>query len=420
MLHGKHLGSLILAFAVLIGGGTALASEESPMNAKFVRGEGFTLESTDGNYKLNIGGVVQARYDYHWLRSYTGGGLSGAFRNSTFRVRAARLDFRGHIYRPAFQFRLELDASVTRALFRTMYVAYEPTSEFRVQLGRMKVPYNRQEMTSRSKQQFVDRSSITNSPKDLKPLIETERTFSLEYDLGASISGMVFDKKFEYYVGVFNGNDNGIDTENIAVTSEFNSINSGMLYSIRIVGSPLGYVAYDEVDLERSQSPRFAVGTAYYLDQEVRLTGNSGRVDISAFTADLAFRFIGISINAEYHLKTYIAVKEGATGTSIEGEPELDYDGYNVQFGYLLPIEGVDLEIAGRYAKLNANEGDEDFDFFVDQREADEEYGGAINWYIDGHNVKLSADYLVYQTTYKSASTPDRRRQLRFQFQIRL
>ena len=144
---------------------------------------------------------------------------------AAFRVRRAKTSLSGWFWRPEFKFDLQLSwagpeagASAQTALEDALITwDVSKKEEFQITFGQFKVPLGRQEMTSSSRMQFVDRD-----------------IFSFEFtrgrDLGLELNGVVAKDRLSYMVGVFNGN----------AASRLGNDNSKFQYNARVDVRALG------------------------------------------------------------------------------------------------------------------------------------------------------------------------------------
>lgn len=136
--------------------------------------KGFFLASSDGNFRLNVGGMIQFRYIIDWRNNVPpiaqGGGddfIPG------FQTRRTRLNFDGHVFDPNLFYKIEGDFSRAGNTFGTTpgalpgggaftllnaYVGYKWDNGFSAQWGQFKLPLLREELVSSRYQLAVDRS----------------------------------------------------------------------------------------------------------------------------------------------------------------------------------------------------------------------------------------------------------------------
>ncbi len=113
-------------------------------------------------------------------------------------------------------------------------------------------------------------------------------------------------------------------------------------------------------------------------------------MQIHQFGLDGGFKYRGFSAMAEYVLRL-LDVRRGGSASPApifqatgEGSTTSQHAAY-LQCGYFLPIPGFErkIELAGRVGWLHVSTGGSETMW---------EYGGGLNYYIEGHRVKLQTD----------------------------
>ncbi|GIW42626.1 MAG: hypothetical protein KatS3mg076_3203 [Candidatus Binatia bacterium] len=344
-------------FLVLCGVNALAASPDDGFTFAYKPGKGFQIQTADGSHALSVGGRIQLRY--------TAADLEEEKDRSTFRVQRARFWFVGHVYDPRLRYGFQGDIADDFEL-RDAYLEIAHLERAVLKLGQYKVPFNRQQLTSSARLQFVDRS-ITNA----------EFLFGDDgRDVGAMIYGDLRPDLLAYQVGVFNGS--GPNTVND---------NASHLVVGRLLFTPLGPFEdyYSEGDQVGERRARFGIGVAAGFEADEkrgRTVERTGLValpgfreaDILGVTADAQFKYAGFSVLGDYHFRR---VDPDGSGLS-----SFDAHGFVVQAGYYLVPQK--LEIAARYAWVDRNDDVGD--------NGEREYGGALAYYISGHNLKIQAD----------------------------
>ena len=286
-----------------------------------------------------------------------------------FRVRRAKTELRGWVWRKALTYELQLSwagpepGASTQTPLEDFVLAYDVSGSgrFRIRGGQFKVPLGRQEMTTSSGLQFVDRDILSGE-------------FTRGRDLGLQVDGLVAGRKLEYAAGVFNGNP----------ASRLGNDNQAFQYNARVVFHPFGFVRYSESDFEsrlppegvaaehpERRRPLIAVGLqAEHND----LHGAGSRVNDYKTTivgGEVVVKYRGLSVFGEYFGRE----RDPETGPSFRS------DGWHAQAGYFLVRDR--LEAAGRYARYDPSPAADD-----DVKEA----GGVVNWFIRRHALKVQAD----------------------------
>jgi phosphate-selective porin OprO/OprP len=162
---------------------------------------GFTIASDDGKYSLKIWGYLQGEGRFFLADD------EEDFTN-TFVLRRARLVAEGQI--GLFDFRLMPDFGNGQTVLQDAYIGLTVNKAVRAQVGRFKVPIGLEHLQSDTNTAFIERGF----PTQLVP----------GRDIGAMVSGSVFDGRLSYQAGIFNGatdganrdGDNGDDKEGVA------------------------------------------------------------------------------------------------------------------------------------------------------------------------------------------------------------
>jgi phosphate-selective porin OprO/OprP len=239
-----------------------------------------------------------------------------------------------------------------------------------VWVGQGKIFFGRQELTSDTRLQFVDRS------------ITSER-FAPKRDQGLALIGQDRLKHFEYQVGVYNGNGPNQATND----------NKDYAQAARLVWTPLGEYKLEDSSLDYPDKPLVALGGAAFFNT----TGTgTGERDIERFGAEFAFKLKGLNMTGEYFTET----SDPVVGANA------DTDGWYYQLGYLFPNKKV--ELAGRYALVSPD--------IAGPSRDQTETGVAASWYFDKHIHKLQADYRRLEDDFRNSEDNELRVQLQLVF----
>ena len=346
-------------------------------------GEGFTFTSPDEKFKGSIGSSMQLRYSFTDTDSANNTAAKTVQDSSKFELRRIKLFFNGYAYSKDLTYKLQLNfaeinnpTSSNGKLLEETFMNYRIIDEAQLRFGQDKVPFARQEITSTSAQQFVDRSVVTDA-------------FKPGYDTGLMLHGKIADGLVNYNAGVYGGA--GQDTWRATNDNAF---------AARITVNPFGDMKYSESDVEYSEKPLLSVGANCFFDtlkngetNNINFAGSKGWVGIGSplmpaagkfaatekinfnnFGFDTAFKWRGLSVQGEY----FIGQADGQTSHNT-----LRAQGFYAQAGYfVIPKK---LELAARYAYLDSNR-DAANSLWIETQ-------GAISWYINKHNLKLQADY---------------------------
>ena len=265
---------------------------------------------------------------------------------TNFEVKRLRLKWTGHAFKPWFLYTVQVDINDNLDL-RDMYFTAAYSNTLAPRVGQWKVPFGRDELTSSSAFQFVDRSIINDE-------------FGLGRDRGVALLGGVGPKyNFSYSGGVFNG-----DGRNGA------SVDSNLLYAGRLqfgiggegdkfkANSSFATGSAYSITPNFGKSPTLAVGAGIGVlpglncdrkspDNDVcdRMEGPLGitTADYTTWTADLNFKMPIFNVQGSYY---------GRWLNPDEGGQDTAYDqGFNVQAGvFVLPKT---VEFAGRFSLID-------------------------------------------------------------------
>lgn len=364
--------------------------EELPVKAS--RGsKGFRLESRDGNWQTNLGFRAQMRYTDNTtgdLRKFSD--FTTRQSQNTFENRRLRMKIGGHGFQPWVKYYFELDMQPTRdsddgsANASTRVIDYRITldkyKQAALSLGQWKVDYNRERVDSSGRQQFVERS-IAN------------RIFTIDRQVGAQVRGHLFEgtgADMRYWAGVFTGEGRGVRNDD-----------TDFMYMGRLQWNFLGRdLAFKQTDVEYTEKPTasFSLSTASNTGRCTRWSssgcGNLDGFDSAANAQDgqysvdqlqqgFAFKWKGLSIQEELHWKDVV---DNVNNT------ESDLRGGYVQAGYffneLFPSVPKNLELAARFAFVDEPNVDN-----IQLQNSREELTIGANWFIAGHNNKITLDY---------------------------
>lgn len=356
-----HLESVVKSYLETDSGKKAIA-EGSPTKIKagYKIGKGFYLESLDEKFKLYINNRLQVRYTYD--------DAEGEKNTSSFRIRRHKVKFTGHAFTKRLTYKVQwnLPDKDGRGLLEDAYANFKFTDFFQMRGGQYKVPYNREELISSGKQQFVDRSIASEE-------------FNLDRDIGVMFHAKPMKGLFEYNLAVMTG----------AGKNQKKNTNDAMLWTARFAVNTLGkFNAYSESDLEYEENPKLALGAAFATDDGSKMfVRDSVRTfnrdaNTRQVTGDLLFKWRGFSFLGAGFWRE-INTHAGESGFSRRGT---NANGYTLQAGYFVPTPLLQkhLEFAGRYSQFDPDTRA--------RKDTEREWGGGVNWFFKGHNNKLQAD----------------------------
>ena len=352
---------------------------EFPISVRYK--DGFDIQTRDGKFEMLIQNRLQFRYSYPQESDVFSNALPEAFNDqdtSSFRVRRARIKVGGHGFVPWLKYFVEYDWVSNTLLDYRLDIAKYKWATLRV--GQWKIDYNRERVDSSGAQQFVERS-IVNAP------------FTLDRQVGARLGGHLFEDTYAYLVyniGVFTG---------VGINQTHND-DKNMLYIGRIQWNFLGRdVPFSQSDPDYTPLPigSIAFAGAHNITDRIAFPQTSrandflgvavvdGRFEVNQGVQEFAFKWNGLSIQEEFHVKKVIDRSRSSDGTS--------YGAY-AQVGYfphaLVDVIPKPLEFAYRYAFLDPGDGPLG-SLIGNQTRREHTFG--VNWFFAGHRNKLSLDY---------------------------
>jgi len=393
---------------------TKKIKQDNPVTVGFTK-KGLSAKSADGNWSTNLQWRAQMRLTDPYRSDPRQVSDFNQVDESSFELRRARMKIGGHGYKPWLKYYFEVDLQPTRSTSDSSTKASSRLIDWRITLdkydwlsfraGQWKINYNRERVDSSGRQTFVERS-IAN------------RIFTVDRQVGVMAFGRLFSgthADFNYYLGVFNGEGRGVKNDD-----------SDMLHMARLQWNFLGReLKWRQSDTGFSEEP---AGTLAFASSSTQgkctrwsssgcgnLDGFSsasdaikGQFEIYQIVQETAFKWRGFAWQQEYHKKN---VKDVVNNTKSELTGGYAQAGYF--FNELIPTIPKKLELAFRYAFVD--EPNKTDIGFTNTRK---EYTGAVNYFINGHNNKLTLDYshLVLDDRLLNINVSDNR--LRFQWDI--
>ncbi|MCP4252461.1 MAG: hypothetical protein GY775_03435 [Candidatus Scalindua sp.] len=344
--------------------------------------KGFLFETQDKSFSMKINGRIQFRYSYEDRDTNNEDEDQD---DSSFRIRRSRLKFSGKAYKH-FKYKIELALSSTGTVdgskameLYDWWASWNKNPALSVQFGQWKVPWNRQRVVSSQNQQMIDRAS-------------SQDEFTMDRQIGVMLHGKLFNKKFEYYTGVFNGN----------ARNQSSNDNNEMLYIGRVSWNPFGAygkgIGEVESDINFSEKPIAHLSAAISYDSAgdrekfssttIDLDPPVGsvtlnEVDKTSVVAEYGLKYRGFSTNAEAYWRRFDDI--GSNNSGSVGSDTIIDRGFFVQGGYFIMPKKI--ELACRYSLV-------DFD---DERDEDavRETAVGVNWFInETHDNKLQFNWI--------------------------
>jgi hypothetical protein len=406
-------------------------------------GSGFYIQSADGNNKLNIGGFIQARYEYASANAFNGRTITRTIpaslnsngtttaattvtiddpvNASAIDIRRARINFSGNVFSPDLTFKFEGDfyGGATGAFTITdAFVAYRFDDAIKVKVGSYKVPFAKAELTSDTVMSFSERA------EELSP-------FDPVRALGLSLYGDLVKDQVSYEVSVnAGGNSNGLRRGSSVALST--NLDNRMGYYARMQWAGSGKISdfAEESDLrddnrnliwmlggavgwESQNATNYAAPspqTSTVISGLSNLEGTAGYAsaynlngDVYRATLDWSAKYQGLSLLAAGYFQQ-VNVNPGNTsstsGTTISYGPYgarrtsfFEYGAYG-QVGYFIVPQK--FELVARAGFLGT-EGAPNIGQY---------YSLGANYYVYKHNFKIVADVTYTpEAPYTDAAT---------------
>lgn len=339
----------------------------------------------------------------------------GDLTSTNFSVARLRLKWDGYAFKPWFLYTVQVNIPDDLDL-RDMYFTAAYDNRIMPRVGQWKVPFGRQELTSSSALQFVNRSIVNDE-------------FGLGRDRGAALmGGFGPNYNFAYSAGVFNGDGRNGSSD------DSNLLYAGRIqYGIGGAGKKPKFKANSSfatgsdygIKPNFAKAPTFVIGAAASTLPGLNCDRKSPdgdqcdrfdelglvQADMTTITGDVSFKMPIFNVQGSYYGRWIDPDEAGIT-------QDTAYDqGFNVQAGvFVMPKT---FEIAGRYSYI-------DYDTSAGVLAPDSgsvqsstwQLAPALNYYISrDHRWKIQAEYQFVRDefTQGAADEDDNRFSLQLQ-----
>jgi hypothetical protein len=357
-----------------------LATHPIGGNVEFKPGNGLRFRSEDGLFQLSTWLRAQLRQSVEGLESPE----PDAPVQGVLSFPRASLFFSGHAFGVHNKGFVQLNfgrgplggapGPVTQSPLFDFFFRFDHVRDLNVQIGQFKPYVNRQWIGSWGGLAFVERARV-------------QEEFRGERDVGIDLHSLDVGGlgRLRYHAGVFHG----------AGRTPTESRPFHLLYTARFEVLPLGlFDSYDDVDFDRSPTPKLALGLGYsFHDDAPRSRGvrgpapaDGGTTDLHTAAFDAVLRVRGFELATEAYWRDGLrnpgdAVDE--SGAPIPTDAVADGVGGFVQLGGILPT--LPLTIYARWGQ----QWTLDDSSLVDGGEL----GGAIGYFLVQHLFKIQLDY---------------------------
>ena len=382
----RLIGSVFLTASLVP---LAFAADETPSEPKtevtVEPTKGFvTFKSGDNSLTLGAWGqfrmTVDDREDYSADTDPASQGyLKEDGPSVAFSIPRLRVYMLGTVFKPWMRYKFEIELSslksdaqvnINNSRLTDAYVEFAKSPYATLRAGQYKIPFGMQELTSDTRQEFVDRSIASTK-------------FAPARDIGLMLSGLFFDKKFGYQAGAFNGAGQNNPQDDRA-----------LLYAVRVVYDPFGEYKLVEGAVDDSQKNQLHFGVAYRLGEVPRALSSVGVFespnDETALGFEVAWKYRRFYAMGEYFMQT-----DSRTNPTVG--PDIDANGFETQFGVFVVPKSQELAV--RYSSVEPDQDVND----ATMTEMRLVYG----YYWKSHNMKLQSDIgeVKYGSNFASLST---------------
>jgi hypothetical protein len=358
------------------------ATAPSPVEITGKPGDGLTARVSDV-FSLHVRSRFQLRYQLD-VPAPDDAGIRST--RQLVNIGTARLWFSGHVFRPQLTYLFQLAIAGRDYRDGAVSPLYDAILEWKahrdinIKAGQFFVPFDRLRTIREFALQLGDRP---------RPVAE----LTLDRDVGVALYSDRFlhDRSpVAWRIGAFGGGGT-----NLSLGKD-----PGALLVGRVELRPLGPIDDDsEGDLERRKKPALALGGAFAANFSTnRLRSTTGPTFAGGTThyyhaaADLVLKVRGFALEGEY-LRKQASVVE-IRSTDADGMPLVEYtrsgQGWVAQASYVFDPP---LEIVGRLSRLYPL-GYTDPAFVSELDARGQEVGAGLNYYFNGHKMKLQADWI--------------------------
>ncbi len=331
-------------------------------------GKHFFLKSADDAFSMEIAGQVQFRYIANFRDDeFVDDNFDGIDDNivdetdSGFQLRRTKLNFSGHVASPKFGYDITLavDREDGTVVAEDVMLSYKLADDLKISIGKFKIPFLREELTSSKRQLAVDRSVTTEHfTLDRAEQVQLEWTPNDWMKLTGSIS---------------DGSDSGFTTYN---ADQVEAAVTGRV-DVKLAGD--WGQAKDIASWSGEEFAAFVGGAIHHQWADAGGANPNEFEDYTSWTIDGSAEMNGAAIYLAYM---------GATADTSPAGREIDDHGFLVQGSYQIVPKTLEPFIRYEYLDADNGGGDTDDTSIIT---------AGINWYHNKHNAKFTFD-VVYVT----------------------
>lgn len=316
----KHRSSAFLIILCTISFLCGIALANDTVKVKHEPGKGFKVESTDGDFDLTIGGLIQLRHTYESFDNDRGLDDDTV---SDFTAERIRIWLKGKVFKE-WNYKFMADFGKGASKLNDGLIEWAPSDQANLSFGQFKVTFDRQQKISAAKRTFADVSLAASA-------------FGIVRDIGLMFHGALADKKYQYNIGAFNGEGDGQHNPN-----------NGHLLVGRFSYNPNGDFGLSESDIKNTDKHLWFVDAAAALNtkriyEDWNGDGQDDKADVMRYVAGIGYRHAGLYTQAEYYHQE--------ENPDIIGLRDVKAHGWYAQAGYMLKPET--WEVAARYSMVD-------------------------------------------------------------------
>jgi hypothetical protein len=343
---------------------------------------GFFMSSADGNFKLEVGALIQVRWVMNDAKGYQPAPNVNTKQNTEYGFENSRtqLNFSGNVVDPSWTYRVRLDMGAYNgggdaggfAELDFAYVQKTMDNGFSFRLGQFRAPWMREMLVEDGHQLAVDRSVLA-------------AYFGQGFSQGLGLGYAQENWKVDAYYGngIYTGVTGGPADGNGSWSENGTNWSVAGRFEYLIKGN------WDQFADESSfRGEDFGVmvgvaGVAQRYDNQITATAPASALSSGdktyGITADVTMDFGGANMSA-----AFVWARQDPSAANTDSVSPY---GFNIQGGYFVTD---DIEVFGRYDYVDYKTTT------VAAFEDTSKYSGVTlgaNWYLAGHNAKLTVDW---------------------------
>jgi len=354
---------------------SAIAADAVPGKLSYNQGTQFEF-GDEFSMKLNV----------EWKQRYSFIDTDGGDDVSEFQVIEGRPVLSGDLLNKQFSYKLSYEFGGYTGALQDAWAQWNADDAAHVRIGQYKQPFSRQDLVSETSFQLINRSIVSD-------------VFAPHRHQGAMLHGNL-DENATYALSMYNGTSDG-EGQNAA------GVDNKMAFAGQVTTSFGEYGSREvEGDIYDTANLAGTIGASVGYGEGKTLTVDPMFGDFSdsnfkntIANVDLGLRYAGLSLQSEYY---YNSFDPEASSSSV------DTHGFYIQSGYFFVPKT--WEIAGRFGLINPDKTAGFDDIY--------EYSGVVNYYINGHALKVQTGVTAVETNYSSESGVEDTTDVAYQVQL--